>query len=70
MPHHHKKKKKSMPHQNFTTIKIFHTSIHNYQIFSIAIKKNSYMSKIKIFPQVHAHAQINSYIAKIIILHF
>ena len=42
--------KKSMSHQNFTTIKNFHTSIHNYQIFSIAMQKNSYMSKIKKIP--------------------
>ena len=48
MPYHHKIK--SMTHQNFTTIKIFHISIHNYQIFPQLCekKKNSYMTKIKI----------------------
>ena len=54
------KTKKSMPHENFTTIKIFPITMHNYQNFPIrkllhvhAQQQNSHMSKIittKFFP--------------------
>ena len=46
--------KKSMPHQNFTTNKIFHMSIHNYQIFPITIHN-------KKFPHDHVHVQLWKY---------
>ena len=65
-----KKKKKFNAPPKFHHNKKFshiHTQLPN---FSIAMQKNSYMSKIKIkkkkkkSPQVHAHAQINSHITK------
>ena len=57
----HPKKKKSMPPPKILPqSKIFHMSIHNYQIFPVTIhnKKISYISKIAIkkkFPHNHSH---------------